>query len=61
MRTGAAIAAVALVFACGNVGAAPHPFHDDGGAVDWQLNFSAAMQLARRTGKPILLEASRPT
>jgi uncharacterized protein YyaL (SSP411 family) len=39
--------------------AAPHPFHDDGGTVNWKWSLAAAQETAKRTGKPILIEACR--
>ena len=38
---------------------APHPLHDDGGAVNWRQNMRAALEAAQRSGKPIFLEAGR--
>src|SRR5262249_18293460 len=35
--------------------AAPHPWHDDGGTVNWKLNYPPAFQLAQQTGKPIFI------
>ena len=43
----------------GLAGAAPHPFHNDDGAVRWQPTYAAALQAALRTGKPIFIEAGR--
>jgi hypothetical protein len=35
--------------------AAPHPFHDDGGTVNWRLSYPAALQQAQLSGKPIFV------
>jgi hypothetical protein len=45
--------------ASGRTSAAPHPFHDDGGTVNWKWSLPAAQAAAQRTGKPILIEACR--
>lgn len=39
--------------------AGPHPFHDDGGSVNWRANWKLAVDAARFTGKPIFLEGGR--
>jgi len=36
--------------------AAPHPVHDDGGAVNWRLTWKDTVDQARKTGRPILLQ-----
>jgi hypothetical protein len=38
--------------------AAPHPVHNDGGAVNWKLNWNEVVALAKKTGRPILLHGS---
>ena len=38
--------------------AAPHPFHNDGGAVNWQ-SWPAGLVMAQKAGKPVFLEAGR--
>lgn len=56
MRSSAALLALFL----GSLATAgPHPFHDDGGAVNWRPNLAAAMKAAQATGKPIFIEAGR--
>lgn len=50
---------VLLLAATGLAYAAPHPFHDDGGAVNWKPSWRAALEAAQRAGKPIFLEAGR--
>jgi hypothetical protein len=39
--------------------AGPHPFHDDGGSVNWRPNLAAAQKAAKTAGKPIFIEAGR--
>ena len=39
--------------------AGPHPFHDDGGAVNWRPNLAAALKAAQSAGKPVFIEAGR--
>jgi hypothetical protein len=43
----------------GPAAAAPHPYHDDGGAVNWQPNLAAAMKAAQASGKPLFVEGGR--
>jgi hypothetical protein len=43
----------------GLAAAAPHPFHDDGGAINWKPTWQIAVQTAQRTGKPLFIEAGR--
>lgn len=43
----------------GLASAAPHPFHDDGGAVNWKSSLAAAQEASKLTGKPIFIEAAR--
>jgi hypothetical protein len=38
--------------------AAPHPIHDDKGAVNWKATYKEAIALAQKTGKPIFIEGS---
>ncbi len=37
----------------------PHPFHDDGGLINWKPSLRSALDAAQRGGKPIFLEAGR--
>lgn len=46
---------------CGQAAAGPHPFSDDGGTVNWQLIYPAALDAAQRTGKPLFVEATYRT
>jgi hypothetical protein len=39
--------------------AGPHPFHDDGGSVNWRPNLAAALKAALASGKPVFIEAGR--
>jgi hypothetical protein len=39
--------------------AGPHPFHDDGGSVNWRPNLAAALKAAQASGKPVFIEAGR--
>jgi hypothetical protein len=39
--------------------AAPHPFNDDAGNVNWRPSVAAALQLAQKTGKPLFIEACK--
>jgi hypothetical protein len=39
--------------------AGPHPFHDDGGWVNWRPNLAAALKAAQSSGKPVFIEAGR--
>ena len=39
--------------------AGPHPFHDDGGSVNWRPNLAAALKVAQASGKPVFIEAGR--
>jgi hypothetical protein len=39
--------------------AGPHPFHDDGGSVNWRPNLAAALKAAQVAGKPVFIEAGR--
>ncbi len=48
---------VFFVVHLGQSPAAPHPFHDDGGLINWRPNWQAALQAAQKTGKPIFVEA----
>ena len=50
--------AVALVFPWA-ADAAPHPFDDDAGNVNWRPSIAAALQLAQKTGKPLFIEACK--
>jgi hypothetical protein len=45
----------------GSAGAAPHPVHDDGGAVNWRPDLAAALRLAQTSGKPVFIEAGSET
>lgn len=52
--------ALFVVTACGPIAAAaPHPYDDDAGNINWRPNFAAAVQLAQKTGKPLFIEACR--
>jgi hypothetical protein len=35
--------------------AAPHPYHDDGGAINWRPTWAAAIDLSKKTGKPLFI------
>src|SRR5262249_18410072 len=37
----------------------PHPFHDDGGSVNWRPNLAPALKAAQAAGKPVFIEAGR--
>jgi hypothetical protein len=39
--------------------AGPHPFHDDGGSVNWRPNLAAALKAAQAAGKPVFIDAGR--
>jgi hypothetical protein len=39
--------------------AGPHPFHDDGGSVNWRPNLAAALKAAQSSGKPVFIDAGR--
>jgi thioredoxin-related protein len=45
--------------AFGSASAAPHPFHDDGGAVNWKWSLATALDASKKTGKPIFIDACR--
>ena len=60
MRSSAALLAMlvsSLVTA--PLSAGPHPFHDDGGSVNWRPNLAAALKAAQASGKPVFIEAGR--
>lgn len=59
MRLRAIIIVSVLGLACGPAAAAPHPHHDDGGFINWKLNWRSAVEAAQRSGKPIFIEAGR--
>src|SRR4051794_35310456 len=40
----------------GSAAAAPHPYHDDQGMIAWRPTWSAAVQEAKATGKPLYIE-----
>src|SRR5262249_16672224 len=48
---------VFFVVPCGFCHATPHPFHDDGGLINWRPNWASALQTAQKTGKPLFIEA----
>jgi hypothetical protein len=48
-----------LTFAAAPGFAVPHPHHDDLGLIPWRSSWSAAIQEARVTGKPLFIELSR--
>ena len=53
------LVAVSWLAVAGLAAAAPHPFHDDGGAVNWKPTWQLALQTAQKTGKPLFIEAGR--
>ena len=60
MRNCSALLAVFLFsLAAAQLLAGPHPFHDDGGAVNWRPNLAAAPKAAQAAGKPAFIEAGR--
>jgi hypothetical protein len=40
------------------VQAGPHPFHDEGGHINWRPNWQAALLAAQKTGKPLFIEVA---
>ncbi len=48
-----------VLLAAGPAMAGPHPFHDDGGAINWKPSLRAALDAARVGGKPVFIEAGR--
>ena len=37
----------------------PHPFHDDGGAINWRASLQVAVGQASTTGKPLFIEVCK--
>ena len=60
MRTSLTLIALWLLSLVGApLFAGPHPFHDDGGSVNWRPNLAAALKAAQASGKPVFIEAGR--
>ena len=60
MKNAVALLAVFLCpLATALLAAGPHPFHDDGGAVNWRPNLATALKAAQTSGKPVFIEAGR--
>jgi hypothetical protein len=47
---------IALVTLIAVADGAPHPYHDDNGLIAWRPTWSAAVQEAKATGKPLYIE-----
>ena len=60
MRISSALVALLVhSLAAAPLSAGPHPFHDDGGSVNWRPNLAAALKAAQASGKPVFIEAGR--
>jgi hypothetical protein len=55
----ALLALFGCLLAAASLSAGPHPFHDDGGSINWRPNLAAALKAAQASGKPLFIEAGR--